>query len=175
MATVTSLKETILDNKQSELKTIDIKGKPYVEVNERIKFFRANYSGWRIETELISVENGICIMKAVVKDDQGIIQATGHAFEKEDSSFINQTSYIENCETSAVGRALGILGIGIDTSIASKEEIENAQLNQYKVKVSNKPMFICEKCGESITESVYKFSNSKFGKPLCMKCQKEDK
>ena len=115
MATVTSLKETILDNKQSELKTIDIKGKPYVEVNERIKFFRANYSGWRIETELISVENGICIMKAVVKDDQGIIQATGHAFEKEDSSFINQTSYIENCETSAVGRALGILGIGIDT------------------------------------------------------------
>ena len=174
MATVTSIKES-LDKQQPELKTINIKGKPYVEVNERIKYFRANYQGWSIETEILSVDNGICIMKAIVRDDQGNIQATGHAFEKEDSSFINQTSYIENCETSAVGRALGILGIGIDTSIASKEEVENAQLNQCKVKVSNKPLFVCNDCGENITESVYKFSNSKFGKPLCMKCQKNNK
>ena len=49
---------------------------------------------------------------------------------KEDSNFINKTSYIENCETSAVGRALGIFGIGVDTSIASAEEVLNAINNQ---------------------------------------------
>ena len=56
------------------------------------------------------------------------------AYEKEGSTFINKTSYIENCETSAWGRALGNLGIGIDTSIASAEEVQNAVLNQGKKK-----------------------------------------
>ena len=55
---------------------------------------------------------------------------SGHAYEKEGSTFINRTSYIENCETSAVGRALGMCGFGIDTSIASSEEVQNAILNQ---------------------------------------------
>ncbi len=55
---------------------------------------------------------------------------TGTAYEKENSSFINKTSYIENCETSAVGRALGMAGFGIDTSIRSAEEMQNADLQQ---------------------------------------------
>ena len=46
------------------------------------------------------------------------------------SSNINKTSYVENCETSAVGRALAILGIGIDTSIASANEVEDAIAQQ---------------------------------------------
>jgi len=58
------------------------------------------------------------------------ILAVGHAYEKEGSTFINKTSYIENCETSAVGRALGMLGIGIDTSIATAEEVNIAIINQ---------------------------------------------
>jgi len=65
--------------------------------------------------------DGVVLMQAVVKDESGRTIATGHALEKKDSTFINQTSYIENCETSAVGRALGILGIGVDTAIASAE------------------------------------------------------
>ena len=60
----------------------------------------------------------------------GNVLATGHASEKDGSSFINKTSALENAETSAVGRALGILGIGIDTSIASAEEVGNAVQNQ---------------------------------------------
>ena len=55
---------------------------------------------------------------------------SGHAYEKESSSFINKTSYIENCETSAVGRALGMAGFGIDTSVCSAEELTNAINNQ---------------------------------------------
>ena len=113
-----------------KLKTVNIKGKEYVEVNERVKYFRESYPDWRIETELVSNDGGVCVFKATVKNDAGAIISTGHAYEKEDSSFINKTSYIENCETSAVGRALGLLGIGIDTSIASSEEVANAINNQ---------------------------------------------
>lgn len=114
------------------MKTVDIKGKAYVEVNERLIEFRTNpkYKGYTLETDIIQLENGICTMKATIKDDASRVIATGYAQEKENSSFINKTSYIENCETSAWGRALGNLGIGIDTSIASAEEVLNAMQNQ---------------------------------------------
>ena len=114
------------------MKTIDIKGKKYIEVNERLKYFREHYIGFSLESEIISLDSGVCVFKAIIKDEKGTVIATGHAYEKEGSSFINSTSYIENCETSAWGRALGNLGIGIDTSIASAEEVLNAQLNQKK-------------------------------------------
>ena len=58
------------------------------------------------------------------------VLGTGTAYEKESSSYINKTSYIENCETSAVGRALGMAGFGIDTSVASFEEVSNAIAQQ---------------------------------------------
>jgi hypothetical protein len=120
------------------IKTTDIKGKNYAEVNQRIKAFRMVYPTGTIETQLVSNENGICIFKAVVGfiDDNNnlVILGTGNAYEKEGSSFINKTSYIENCETSAVGRALGMAGFGIDVSIASAEEVENAITQQEEMK-----------------------------------------
>ncbi len=113
--------------------TTDIKGKNYAEVNQRIKAFRMIYPTGIIETELLSNENGVCIFKAIVgyrEDGELYKLATGTAYEKEGSTFINKTSYIENCETSAIGRALGIAGFGIDTSVASAEEVQNAIKNQ---------------------------------------------
>lgn len=112
------------------MKTVDIKGKKYVEVNERVKYFRDNYAGWSLTSEIVSLQDGVCVIKATIRNEDGREMATGLAYEKEDSSFINKTSFIENCETSAWGRALGNLGIGIDASIASADEVENAQLNQ---------------------------------------------
>lgn len=112
------------------IKTTDIKGKDYAEVNQRIKAFRMVYPTGTITTDMISNENGICIFKASVYDELDRIIATGTAYEKENSTFINKTSYIENCETSAVGRALGMAGFGIDTSVASAEEVQNAMANQ---------------------------------------------
>lgn len=117
------------------IKTTDIgRGKEYAEVNERVKAFRMLYPEGTIHTELISNENGICIFKAsVYANGDPVVNSllgTGHAYEKEGSSFINKTSYIENCETSAIGRALGFCGLGIDTSIASYEEVANAKMNQ---------------------------------------------
>lgn len=112
------------------IKTTDIKGKEYAEVNQRIKAFRMIYPQGSIVTQMLSNENGVCVFKATVGTDDGVILGTGTAYEKEDSSFINKTSYIENCETSAVGRALGMAGFGIDVSVASAEEVANAIQNQ---------------------------------------------
>ncbi len=116
------------------IKTTDIKGKEYAEVNQRIKAFRSVYPQGTINTTMLSNENGVCVFKAQVISEDGTLLATGTAYEKEDSSFINKTSYIENCETSAIGRALGIAGFGIDVSVASAEEVQNAIQNQEPTK-----------------------------------------
>ena len=118
------------------IKTTDIKGKEYAEVNQRIKAFRMLYPEGFIETNIISLEDGVCVIKAEVGfyENDGYqtknILGTGIAYERENSTFINKTSYIENCETSAVGRALGMVGLGIDVSVASAEEVANAINNQ---------------------------------------------
>lgn len=118
--------------------------KEYVEVNQRIKAFRMVYPNGSIKTEIIGLDNGIVTMKAVVFDELGTLLGTGHAQEKEESSFINKTSYIENCETSAVGRALGMCGFGIDTSVASYEEVANAMTNQEPPKATQKQIWMIE-------------------------------
>ena len=112
----------------------DIKGKAYAEVNQRIKAFRMVYPEGFIMTEMVSNDGGICVFQAQVgyhdESDGARVLGVGTAYEKEGSTFINKTSYIENCETSAVGRALGMAGFGIDTSVASAEEVQNAMANQ---------------------------------------------
>lgn len=112
------------------IKTTDIKGKDYAEVNQRIKAFRMVYPNGSITTEIVSLVDGVVTMKTTIKDNEGNVLSTGYAYEKENSTFINKTSFIENCETSAVGRALGMCGFGIDTSVASAEEVQNAIENQ---------------------------------------------
>jgi len=120
-----------LQEVNSRLGTIDIKGKAYVEVNKRILAFRELYPNGKIINEIISNENGIVIFKSTIIGDSEIL-AVAHAYEKDGSGFINKTSYIENCETSAVGRALGMCGIGVDASVASFEEVSNAIKQQSK-------------------------------------------
>ena len=121
-----------LEEMNKILKTIDVKGKNYVEVNTRLKAFWELCENGKIKTHILSLDNGICVIQAEVYENKEDTEprATGIAYEKEGSTFINKTSYIENCETSAVGRALGNAGIGIDTSIASAEEVQNAILHQ---------------------------------------------
>lgn len=139
-----------LQKANETITTTPIKGKNYAEVNQRIKAFRMVYPNGSIQTNIESLENGICVMRAVVFDDEGKVLGIGHAYEKEGSSNINKTSYIENCETSAVGRALGMCGFGIDVSIASKEEVENAMYQQEMMEKASEPKItvlksLCEK------------------------------
>ncbi|MTI49443.1 MAG: hypothetical protein FH761_16545 [Firmicutes bacterium] len=107
----------------------------YVEVNVRVEKFWNDYPNGRIETEIIKWEDQVITMKASVYKNVENEQpdATGHAYEKEGSSYINKTSALENCETSAVGRALALMGYEIKKSIASKEEVENAKHQQQQI------------------------------------------
>ena len=130
------------------LKTVDIKGKAYVTVNERIKYFREHFTGYRLITDIVYHneaeyltwdDNGeikgawksaeICF-KASILNEKSELVATGYAMEKADSSYINKTSFVENCETSAWGRALANFAIGVDASVASADEVANAVKNQ---------------------------------------------
>jgi hypothetical protein len=112
------------------MKTILIKGKPYVEVKEKLKHFRKEFPNYSLQSDIVSLDTVDKITRVVMKgwitDEEGFVLASGHAYEDKDSTFINKTSFIENCETSAWGRALGCFGIGIETSIASADEIRTA-------------------------------------------------
>ena len=108
------------------MKTINIHGKKYVEVNERIKYFREHYKEWSLISEIIELTDNRCVIKSTVSNEKGIAVSTGIAYEILGSTNVNKTSFVENCETSANGRALGNLGIGIDTSIASADEVKLA-------------------------------------------------
>ena len=114
------------------MKTINIKGKEYITVNERLKHFRteATFKGWQICEQLVHIDEKEGIFKVTICDTKGVEMASAHSQEYRDSSYINKTSFVENGFTSALGRALGYLGIGIDTSIASANEVQNAVKNQ---------------------------------------------
>jgi hypothetical protein len=121
---------------------VNIKGKEYKTVALRVAEFREKYPNYYLTTEIVKIDDDQCIIKAYVgqhKDD-GSVQtfATGHAQEFRKASQINGTSYVENCETSAIGRALACLGIG-GTEFASANEVVNAiyqQNNPVKEQVS---------------------------------------
>lgn len=115
-----------------QFKTTNIKGKQYVEVNERVKAFRtlSEYEGYGLVTSLLHLDENSVVVQATITDTEGNVVAQGMAQEDKSSSRINQTSFVENGETSAVGRALGFLGIGIDTSIATADEVDMAIAKQ---------------------------------------------
>ena len=115
-----------------KMKTINIQGKSYVEVHERVKFFRENFKDHSLTTEVIEKTENSIMMQAIVKNKDGFVIATGTAEEIKDSSKVNKTSHVENCETSAWGRALANLGIGLDTAIASAEEMSSVKQDTRK-------------------------------------------
>ncbi len=112
-----------------ELDYIEIKDKKYVLVKTRLQYFRENYENGRIETEILHFDSKSIMIKASAYVDDKLV-ATGIAHEIQDASYINKTSYVEVCETSAIGRCLGIMGIGITDSVATYEEVFNAQKQQ---------------------------------------------
>ena len=111
-----------------EMTKTDIKGSDYATVNERIKAFRKVYPAGSIVTHTRELKDNYVRIKAIVSDEQDRVIATGTASEEltgdAKKDYINKTSMIENCETSAVGRALGFAGFGVDKAVASAEDIE---------------------------------------------------
>jgi|TARA_R110002012_G_scaffold318071_1_gene535586 hypothetical protein len=153
------------------MKTINIHGKQYVEVKERIKYFRENFKDWSLTSEVIDLTEDRCVIKATISNEKGRVIASGIAYENKGSSYINKTSFIENCETSAWGRALANIGIGLDVAIASADEVLNAKAQDKPkkpkieklsdAKFSAMVVAIGEGKGDTVRERLCKYKISK--------------
>ena len=153
------------------MKTINIHGKQYVEVKERIKYFRENFKDWSLTSEVIDLTEDRCVIKATISNEKGRVIASGIAYENKGSSYINKTSFIENCETSAWGRALANIGIGLDVAIASADEVLNAKAQDKSKKpkiekltddkLSAMVVAIGEGKGDTVRERLCKYKISK--------------
>jgi len=111
---------------------IEIHGKEYITVAERIDQLRKSddFKDYAIKTKIVSNTEYV-IVRAKIIDATGRVVATGTAEENRNNGHINKTSALENCETSAVGRALAFLGFA-GTEIASADELVAAQEQQVK-------------------------------------------
>lgn len=196
MATYEEIKKA---NDEARVTLIKVGNKTngYVEVNERIKAFRKVYPEGFILTDMVKNEDGLCIFRTEVGYYVGelkIVLGTGTAYEREDSTFINKTSFIENCETSSVGRALGMAGFGIDDDVASAEEINGtiAMSEADKAKNQQKALndlramyeknggktwnkYLAEIAPEGMTNEIYGREMARLKKELTDKAEKEKK
>lgn len=116
-------------DKSLQEKAIKIKGKDYVLVSDRVLFFNEEYPNGSIETERVSCDNNVEVFKAIITPDITVPERffTGRSQAKRGEGYINETSALENAETSAVGRALAMMWIGVIDSIASVDEIDKAE------------------------------------------------
>jgi len=182
-------------NVNEEVKAVEIKNKDYAVVPERIKAFRKLFPNGYICTEIIHLEKGenqkfSIIMQATAGyyDDEGVahILGTGTAQEYEDSDYINKRSYVENCETSAIGRAIGAIGLIGASSIATAEEVANAMEKKAQNKSQASSKYICADClkhiygvvvnGENISsKEISEKSMNEYGRQLCVECAKKAK
>lgn len=108
-----------IEKANSLINTIKLKGKDYAEVKERVIAFRRVFPTGQIITEPSFTDNYV-MYEAVIFDENDKLLAKGHSRE-----YLKNEFAIEKAETSAIGRALGFCGFGINTSIASAEDIEN--------------------------------------------------
>ena len=134
-----------IERVNSEIEMIDMKGKNYAMVPERVTAFRKIFPDGFIETQMVSIspDGKVVIFEARAgyykEDGSKILLATGHAKEVQGQGMVNGTSHIENCETSAVGRALGMIGLGLNGGgICSAEELVNAVVGQKQIEEEEK-------------------------------------
>ena len=120
-------------------RAIDYQGKKYVLVADRINYFNEFYPYGSITAEIVKDEGNIIQFKATITPDGRIPQRffTGHAEEIRGIGFVNKTSAVENAETSAIGRALAMMGIGVLDSVASMDEINIAKGKEVKLSQIN--------------------------------------
>mgnify|MGYP003650605445 FL=1 len=111
------------------LESIPLGKSEYVMVKTRLQYFRKHYENASIDTDHVFFDGESIMCKTTIHVD-GKLVATGMAHEEKSKNNINATSFVEVCETSAVGRALGMMGIGITNSVATYDEVKNAMKQQ---------------------------------------------
>ncbi len=115
---------------------VNIHGKEYHTVAERVHAFRETAPDLTIETEIVRWEGDDVVVKASISDNGKLI-ATGLAHEVRGSTNINKTSHVENCETSAIGRALAAFGLA-GTEYATADEVANAISQQQEKEIQSR-------------------------------------
>jgi hypothetical protein len=113
--------------------TIDIDGKAYTTVANRIAIFRRYFSDYSIVTNILNDDEIKVVVQTKITTPSGVIIATGLAEEFRGKNIINTTSALENAETSSIGRALACLSLG-GSEYASANEVENAISQQEQIK-----------------------------------------
>ena len=112
---------------------VNIRGKEYLTVAKRVADFRETHpieDGWAIRSWLISNEGDRVVVSVSICDKDDHVVATGFAEEDRTQGNINKTSALENCETSALGRALAACGYGGSEEYCSADELVNALSKQ---------------------------------------------
>lgn len=145
---------------------VNIRGKEYKTVALRVQEFRDQFKDYALVTDVIQLDQDQCVIKATVLNELNRVIATGLAQEFRKASQINGTSYVENCETSAIGRALACLGLG-GQEFASANEVLNAIHQQNNppvetitdddVEVAKGQLILAKEAGE-LKERFFKFS-----------------
>lgn len=124
-----------MDDKSLASKAVGIKGKQYVLVSDRVLYFNEKYENGEIATEIVSAPDAQrVIVKAIVRPDTKSTRVfIAHSQAVIGEGMVNKTAALENAETSAVGRALAFMGIGVIESVASADEIHKATAPQSPV------------------------------------------
>jgi hypothetical protein len=106
-------------------KTIDIKGKKYAMVKDRVEWLSDNKDGeYSIDTDYKYYPNQrMWVVKAILTIGHCHYSGLAQEVESDDTKAVNNASALENCETSAIGRACAAYGLGIQESYASANEM----------------------------------------------------
>ena len=123
----------------------NIKGKDYAEVKEKVKAFRKVYPEGGITTKILELDQDHCVVKAEIFNELGALISSGHAQENM-ATLKLKDSLVEVCETSAIGRALSVLGFGIKGGLAPAETMQRVSDKDDK----RNELLICARCYQPI-------------------------
>lgn len=123
--------------KINNMKTINIRGKEYVPVVERVKEFHKLYPKGQLHTEIVSNDEKRVVCKAIAILDDGRF-FTGYSQAEWGKGIMGGVS-LEVCETSAIGRCLGFANIGLLDGIASADEIRKVGKSKSPIDENDAP------------------------------------
>lgn len=112
-------RETFTTPQGTVLPLLNLKGKEYLQVQNRMIWFREEHPDWTIETEVKALTDKMAYVKAYIKDEAGKVLATSHKME----TIQGFADYLEKAETGSIGRALALCGYGTQFCADELDEI----------------------------------------------------
>lgn len=145
-----------MTDKTLKSKAIKFKGRDYVLIADRVNYFNETYPKGSIQTELLSQPDAdMVVIKATISTGDQTFTGMSQAKWSDFTSFVNKTSALENAETSAVGRALAFMGIGVIEGIASIDEINKTTYSKpYNAPKIDPELGECPKCHSPLIEKI---------------------